>query len=189
MWIEILYHFCDLLARGVAFRKEGVDWNITKRYENEAYACRLPQGRCGLKYPVRSAIADALCRLPQGRCGLKSNFINCGLSSINSRLPQGRCGLKFHYPSPGATPGGVAFRKEGVDWNFAVGTLTQLNELSPSARKVWIEIRSISASVLLQPSPSARKVRIKILTYFSRHFTSPSLHIPCWQRTSLSQGI
>ena len=173
-----------------------------------------------------------------------------------SRLPQGRCGcwLEIHGPyqfvhqSPSARKVWieiisfiyhrrkllVAFRKEGVDWNWYTFFARLSAHQSPSARKVWIEIRwylpgitghqvafrkegvdwnkrlfvvytshkrrlpqgrcglksiVFAASSALNLSPSARKVRIKILTYFSRHFTSPSLHIPCWQRTSLSQGI
>ena len=35
-------------------------------------------------------------------------------------------------------------------------------KLSPSARKVWIEIHQISAGLVWYPSPSARKVWIEI---------------------------
>ena len=56
------------------------------------------------------------------------------------RLPQGRCGLKFNHHSE-----------------------DMIHMMSPSARKVWIEIDSFfSGSSIPVMSPSARKVWIEI---------------------------
>ena len=125
------------------------------------FGCRLPQGRCGLKYrwylrqgqqdrspsarkvwieiafsrrtagsvtvafrkegvdwnttySLREKTAEG--RLPQGRCGLKYYFRYIVINFF-CRLPQGRCGLKYYIISV-------------ISWQ----------EVSPSARKVWIEI-------------------------------------------------
>ena len=62
----------------------------------------------------------AIRHLPRGRCGLKFGIKIASPLSEESHLPRGRCGLKYY------------------------NHLKHTNSaLSPSARKVWIEIISI----------------------------------------------
>ena len=56
----------------------------------------------------------------------------------------------------------VTFRKEGVDWNATDISGENLDKVSPSARKVWIEILSRLHILYWSSSPSARKVWIEI---------------------------
>ena len=68
--------------------------------------------------------------------------MHCGkeLETISSHLPRGRCGLKSY-----------------------IGTIPIDGSLSPSARKVWIEISDQIVTLLTEAmSPSARKVWIEI---------------------------
>ena len=150
----------DIFA--VTFRKEGVDWNFSAIGKALKLDRHLPQGRCGLKFSCILPFDGYLRHLPQGRCGLKS-----------ASLPDGLTGA------------GVTFRKEGVDWNKFLRAWIQTVNLSPSARKVWIEIFIAQLNIqfakrhllqrrcglkfgialhtdILLPSPSARKVWIEI---------------------------
>ena len=101
------------------------------------------------------------CRLPQGRCGLKYRwYLRQGQQDRSPSARKVWIEIAFSRRTAGSVT--VAFRKEGVDWNTtyslrektAEGRLPQgrcglkyyiisvisWQEVSPSARKVWIEI-------------------------------------------------
>ena len=109
--------------------------------------CRhLPHGRCGLKSPpllcyvrvvwspstrkvwieinIMFRIYDKAAErhLPHGRCGLKYSYWIDKYNGGKGHLPHGRCGLKF----------------------LKIFCLRMV-KLSPSTRKVWIEIKSPSS--------------------------------------------
>ena len=127
----------DIFA--VTFRKEGVDWNWKMRSWKLKASCHLPQGRCGLKYldpwRRRSRHASPSARkvwiemersVEWGQAtavtfrkeGVDWNLCVCHAETpLFCHLPQGRCGLKYK-----------------------VWLQHLVNSLSPSARKVWIEI-------------------------------------------------
>ena len=150
----------------VAFRKEGVDWNCGG-YEKHLRTRESPSAR-----KVWIEMQDGYTRCTASGVAFRKEGVDWNARIFLSfpepagRLPQGRCGLKFYFLRYGST---------------------RYSRL-PQGR-CGLKCPLWSESGITATSPSARKVRIKILTYFSRHFTSPSLHIPCWQRTSLSQGI
>ena len=150
-------------VESVTFRKEGVDWNTAILSFVFAVKCHLPQGRCGLK--SRTALSESWSyqspsarkvwieiqslynawlvifrHLPQGRCGLKY-FVAIRCALLASHLPQGRCGLKSCACLSNLPWTSVTFRKEGVDWNFYSSVEYTIRQTSPSAKKVWIEIR------------------------------------------------
>ena len=50
----------------------------------------------------------------------------------------------------------VTFRKEGVDWNYVDKIVHMIVPTSPSARKVWIEIRHTTI-IMLQVRVTFRK--------------------------------
>ena len=97
-------------------RKVWIEINCIQHREGSGIS-HLPQGRCGLKLCLKAVLFFLLHRhLPQGRCGLKCSLWQA--SDIGAgHLPQGRCGLKYHESA-----------------------LLKSIVLSPSARKVWIEI-------------------------------------------------
>ena len=147
----------------VTFRKEGVDWNKNLSLVSRSFLGHLPQGRCGLKcdsivlsHPgimspsARKVWIEMHCNckekrcvtrhLPQGRCGLKL-CICIHTHRLHGHLPQGRCGLKVLFVCFLFLVLQVTFRKEGVDWNFYSSVEYTIRQTSPSAKKVWIEIR------------------------------------------------
>ena len=118
VWIEIANVNSSSMAPWVTFRKEGVDWN-------------LQEYRIDLTQPVtfRKEGVDW------------NNYLILLVHGVCRHLPQGRCGLKLP-PMPMSTRCAVVtFRKEGVDWNFYSSVEYTIRQTSPSAKKVWIEIR------------------------------------------------
>jgi len=102
-----------------------------------------------------------------------------------SHLLWGRCGLKWGQQGSFETGKNVTFCEEGVDWNRTACGQCPAGGLSPSVRKVWIEISHplplphpptvtfceegvdwnvyvIPHCLLVHPSPSVRKVWIEI---------------------------
>ena len=78
-------------------------------------------------------------------------------------LPRGRCGLKCLVYSHTWQHLRVTFREEGVDWNKNADEYVRKSYKSPSARKVWIEIKTENyLNEKGRMSPSARKVWIEI---------------------------
>ena len=59
----------------------------------------------------------------------------------------------------------VTFRKEGVDWNVITPPTPKYASMSPSARKVWIEIVFKGLFDDYDKSPSARKVWIEMYNH------------------------
>ena len=134
---------CSFLSsswhRPVAFRKEGVDWNISVRSSFSNTSSRLPQGRCGLKYSLVIPKGNYI-QSPSARKVWIEMLLNCKKHDyVKGRLPQGRCGLKYIIEGEG-----------------------KLYKMSPSARKVWIEIFLFHLLKRIFVSPSARKVWIEI---------------------------
>ena len=163
---------CELFGFAVTFCEEGVDWNTfwMSAYIGTWYR-HLLWGRCGLKWrcwqccytvipspSVRKVWIEIFlvflisyslfCHLLWGRCGLKC-VIAMGYRAKDPRhLLWGRCGLK--YPSLSA----------------ALRLL-----VSPSVRKVWIEMYKASRYRLGFPeSPSVRKVWIEIAPSVDLHW-------------------
>ena len=172
-------------AEGVAFRKEGVDWNVFWIAWYDPWYCRLPQGRCGLKYPCPNC-GESTTESPSARKVWIEMIIHCLRTGTRiRRLPQGRCGLKYYKKkkgrnqlwspsarkvwiemSLGVTYGYskiVAFRKEGVDWNKKEGWIWEwLLSRLPQGR-CGLKYTKFSANIINYSSPSARKVWIEIM--------------------------
>ena len=116
--------------------------------------------------------SDIDCHLPRGRCGLKSVFIFVS-AFFNRHLPRGRCGLKYlQCISQAWKILSPSARKVWIEMNPSRGAYQQTR--SPSARKVWIEIYVLTLNCANLLSPSARKVWIEIGTLFWKSVIQPS---------------
>ena len=103
--------------------------------------CHPPHGGCGLKFfPQAPTLFCFGGHPPHGGCGLKLLWVKTRLNTDLRHPPHGGCGLKFH----------VLKRR------FC------RNHLSPSTRRVWIEIVSWNAFYNCSSSPSTRRVWIEI---------------------------
>ena len=101
----------------VAFRKEGVDWNAL--FGVEATRQVVAFRKEGVDWNRTKSQA----REGGGKVAFRKEGVDWNPNSeMNaSRLP-------------------VAFRKEGVDWNGSLTNVLACSLVSPSARKVWIEM-------------------------------------------------
>ena len=160
--LKLVWNDAKRIIHLVTFRKEGVDWNhITS---NQSHMSSLsPSARkvwieIGLEWCQAHHTSG---HLPQGRCGLKLSQIHTGIELIASpsarkvwieivRLLSSTLiayvtfrkeGVDWNGKvNPAIMGTGVTFRKEGVDWNSALCDWNTSSTVSPSARKVWIEI-------------------------------------------------
>ena len=184
VWIEIYYNISETKNVKVAFRKEGVDWNIPRLPPSHPSLCRLPQGRCGLKYDCSVGWQLLRRHLPQGRCGLKSpdpNYSPVPCMSPSARkvwiemLPEDLLEQRVRSsPSArkvwieiretsnilGVSP--VAFRKEGVDWNPSSIVVNRLLIGRLPQGRCGLKYDNYNARSPRNESPSARKVWIEI---------------------------
>ena len=152
----------EFLMLLVTFREEGVDWNLIRL----ASVCNTlvtfrEEGvdwnrcRCNLVCQIQG-------HLPRGRCGLKYMLVHILNLSANVTFREEGVDWNIELPEPEEV-NAVTFREEGVDWNHFLSLLTFSFLVSPSARKVWIEMSGDASAWLRQwVSPSARKVWIEI---------------------------
>ena len=98
------------------------------------------------------------------------------IAEQSGHLPQGRCGLKYALTKYNAETGlSPSARKVWIEIQYATFQSKGATP-SPSARKVWIEILSHIPLLPSLWSPSARKVWIEMLSWKdkAREFKSPS---------------